>query len=403
MVIHRRAGKTVSAVNDLLKRALQNGRVYPPPKYAYIAPYYNQAKRIAWGYAKHYADPIPGREFNEGELKVTLPNKAELRLFGADNPDSLRGDYLDGAVCDEFADWHPEVFPLVVRPMLADYEGWAAFAGTAKGRNVLHDVYQQALENPDEWFSLLLRASESGLIEANELADLRKSMSDDQYAQEFECSFDAAVPGAYYARLVEAAGREGRISAVPHDKVLKVSTWWDLGKRDATAIWFVQTVAGQAKVIDYLQGRSLELDDYALQLSRKPYIYDTHWLPHDARAQILGMKRTREEQLRNLLAPAQVKITDEVGIEDGINACRIVLPRCWFDAERCDLGLKALRHYHAIVDTKRDDLKGPEHDWSSHAADAFRYFAVTWKGHLPTEAPKRDYRSPERRSSSWAW
>src|SRR6185369_15325546 len=118
---------------DLERAAITNTRAYPPPRYAYIAPFYNQAKRIAWGYAKHYADPVPGREFNESELKVTYPNGAELRLLGADNPDSLRGDYLDGFAGDEFGDWAPSVYPTIIRPMLSDYRGFGIFIGTPKG------------------------------------------------------------------------------------------------------------------------------------------------------------------------------------------------------------------------------------------------------------------------------
>lgn len=403
LVIHRRGGKTVATINDLNRAAITNQRAYPPPRYGYIAPFYNQAKRIAWGYAKHYADPIPGREFNESELKITYPNGAELRLFGADNPDALRGDYLDGVVCDEFADWHPDVYPLVIRPMLADYKGWATFIGTPKGRNAFHEQHNYAEANPAEWFSMVLRASESGLIAKEELDDLRASMSEDQYAQEFECSFDAAVLGAYYARLIEAAEREGRVTHVPHDRALKVSTWWDLGKRDATSIWFVQTVAGQAKVIDYLEARGLELDDYAQQVTRKPYVYDYHYLPHDARASILGMKHTREAQLKSLLGEQRVRITEEVPQEDGRNAVRIVLPKCWFDAEKCATGIKALRHYHAKYNEKLNILSAePEHDWSSHGADAFRYFAVTWKPKLGLNDKPKDYKPAVRRNDGWA-
>lgn len=403
LVVHRRGGKTVATVNDLNKAAITNTRAYPPPRYGYIAPYYNQAKRIAWGYAKHYADPIPGRLFNESELKITYPNGAELRLFGADNPDALRGDYLDGVVCDEFADWHPDVYPMVIRPMLADYQGWATFIGTPKGRNAFHDQHKDAETKPDEWFSMVMRASESGLIAPDELADLKASMSEEQYAQEFECSFDAAVPGAYYSRLIEQAEREGRITHVPHDPVLKVSTYWDLGKRDATSIWFVQTVAGQAKVIDFHEARGLELDDYALTVSRKPYVYDHHYLPHDARAQILGMKHTREAQLKSLLGENRVRITEEVSQEDGRNAARIILPKCWFDAEKCATGIKALRHYHAKYDEKLNILSAePEHDWSSHAADAFRYFAVTWKPKSGIiEKKPRDYAPAKPRNDGW--
>lgn len=378
MVIHRRGGKTVASINELQKRAIENTRKWPPPKYAYIAPFYNQAKRIAWGYAKHYADPIPGREFNESELKITYPTGAELRLFGADNPDSLRGDYLDGVVPDEYADWAPSVWPLVVRPMLSDYQGWAAFIGTPKGRNGFYDLHKAAEADPENWFTMTLRASESGLIAPDELADLRRGMSADQFAQEFECDFDAAILGAYFGKEIAAAEREGRICDVPYEPELPVHTAWDLGIGDSTAIWFFQVGYNEVRVIDHYENHGQALPHYASVLASKPYRYGDDYVPHDARVRELGTGRTRVETLVAL--GRKPKLVPDHKIGDGIEAARMTLPSCWFDAVKCRAGVDALRQYQKDYDEKKRDFRDvPRHDWTSHTADAFRYLSMAWR------------------------
>lgn len=386
-VVHRRGGKTVSAVNDLQKRALLNTRKWPPPKYAYIAPYYNQAKRIAWGYAKHYADGLPSRQFNESELKITLPTGAEIRLFGADNPDALRGDYLDGVVADEFGDWNPTVWPLVVRPMLSDFQGWGAFIGTPKGRNAFFDLHTAAEADPENWFSMTLRASESGLIPPDELADLRRGMSEDQYAQEFECSFDAAVIGAYYATEMRELRSEGRITSVPYQKGAPVYTAWDLGIGDSTAIWFCQLIGPNVHVIDYYEASGVGLEHYARKLQELGYVYATpHIYPHDASHRDLSTGRERTVLLSQLGLPGRVLANSAV--DDGIQAARRLLGRCWFDEGKCKRGIEALTAYRREYDEDRKAFKSkPWHGWESHGADAFRYLAMGLPDRLNLQQP----------------
>lgn len=392
MVVHRRGGKTVASINDLQKAALSNERRWPPPKYAYIAPFYNQAKRIAWGYAKHYADPVPGREFNESELKITYPTGAELRLYGADNPDSLRGDYLDGVVPDEYADWMPSVWPLVVRPMLSDFRGWAAFIGTPKGRNAFYDLHKAAEADPDNWFTMTLRASESGLIAPEELADLKRSMSAEQFAQEFECDFDAAVVGAYYGQEIAEARRLGRICEVQCEPHLPVHTAWDLGIGDSTAIWFFQVVRSEIRVIDHYENHGQALPHYASVLASKPYRYGDDYVPHDAKVRELGTGRTRIEVLQQLGRSPKLVPAHKLG--DGIEAARLSLMMCWFDSAKCGAGVDALSQYQKEYDEKKRDFRDtPRHDWTSHSADAFRYLAMAWKAMAPAPPP----RPPERK------
>jgi phage terminase large subunit len=392
MAAHRRAGKTVACVNDLIARALSLTRKGPPGRYAYVAPYLSQAKEIAWGYLKTSAMPAM-REKNESELWVDLINGARIRLHGADNPDRIRGAYLDGVVLDEFADMRPSIFGEVIRPMLADYAGWATFIGTPKGRNVFFDMMQRA-QGSSEWFSAVLKASETGILPAAELVDAARDMTPEQYAQEFECSFDAAILGAYYGKDIAEIERQGRIGDVPHDPALKVYTAWDLGIGDATAIWFFQVVGPDIHVIDHYEAYGQGLPHYAAVLGAKGYAYARHYVPHDARARDLGTGRTRVETMKTLLGRfPDVLLQNDV--MDGINAARLTLPRCRFDAIKCADGLEMLRQYRAEFDEKTRAFRNqPRHDFSSHTSDAFRYLSMAWRQLVPAPPPpqpKFDY------------
>jgi len=366
-VAHRRAGKTVACINDLLDAALRCS--LPDPRFAYIAPLYTQAKDVAWSYVKRYGMTIPGAEANESELRLDLPGGRRLRLYGADNYDRLRGGYLDGVILDEYADMDPRAWSEVIRPMLADRRGWAVFIGTPKGRNGFWEVWDRAGSEPD-WFRLMLKASETGLLPQGELDDAARAMTPEQYAQEFECSFQAAIQGAYFGREMQAAETENRIARVPWEPKLQVHTAWDLGIGDSTAIWFIQVTGNEIRWIDYVESSGTGLDWYVKQLKDKPYSYESHLLPHDAEVRELGTGQSRVETLQSLglnnirVIPAQRK-------EDQINALRLVLPRSWFDAERCKRGIEALRQYRAEWDDKRKAFRErPLHDWTSHPSDA---------------------------------
>src|SRR4051812_47361524 len=176
---------------DLIDAALRCTK--ERPRFHYIAPLYKQAKSVAWDYVKAYGLKIPGATAHESELRVDYPNGGQVRLYGADNPDALRGIYLDGVVLDEYADMDPRLWSEVIRPALADRKGWAVFIGTPKGRNALFETWKRASGDPRNWYSLMLKASETGLIPPDELDLARCELSEEQYAQEFECSFDAAI------------------------------------------------------------------------------------------------------------------------------------------------------------------------------------------------------------------
>ncbi len=192
-VAHRRMGKSVMFLNHTLKKATQNR--LRSPRYAFIAPFLKQAKMIAWDYLKRYASPIPGTTMNESELSVMLPNKAKISLFGADNPEAMRGTYFDGVVLDEYGQFKKGVFAEIIRPTLVDRKGWAIFGGTPKGLNEFYDIREQALRavasGNTEWWTGLYRADETGVISADELLQLKATLSDRIYRQEFLCDFSA--------------------------------------------------------------------------------------------------------------------------------------------------------------------------------------------------------------------
>jgi phage terminase large subunit len=282
IVAHRRAGKTVATINDLIRASVEDRK--PDGRYAYVGPLLNQTKDIAWTYLKRYTRNVRAAPPHETELRVDLINGARIRLYGADHPDRLRGLYLDGVVLDEFADMDPAVWHEVVRPALSDRAGWATFIGTPRGRNAFWELWERARRRPD-WFSLMLKASETGLIDAAELRDAREQMGEDQYAQEYECSFEAAIKGAFYAEELRIMAEQGRIGRVPIDPAVPVHTAWDLGVSDSTAIWFIQCVAQERRLIDYYEASGVGLDHYARLLDERRrlhrVIYGEHFLPHD--------------------------------------------------------------------------------------------------------------------------
>jgi len=374
VVAHRRAGKTVAAINDLIRAVLSCPN--PNPRAAYLAPYYAQAKDVVWNYLKHYTASIPGVMTNESELRVDLPNGGRVRLYGADNYDRLRGIYLDDVVLDEYADMDPRAWSQVIRPALADREGRALFIGTPKGRNAFWKLYDEAQADP-EWFSMRLRASETGILPQAELDKMRATMSEDEYARELETSFEAAIEGAYYARVLTDAETEKRIGNVPHDPGIEVHAAWDLGIGDSTVIWLAQFVGREVRLIDYIENNGVALDWYARELRNKPYTYAPLILPHDAQARELGTGKSRVEMLEGL--GFRTRIAPKLSVEDGIEAVRRLIPRTWIDEKRCELGLRAIRDYREKRDEKRRLGMGPLHDWTSHAADALRYLAVAYE------------------------
>jgi phage terminase large subunit len=386
-VARRRAGKTVACVNDVIKRAYLS----PLPNYraSYIAPFKGQAKDVAWEYLKRYSMPLWDRyKPNENELYVRLFNDARIKILGADNEDSLRGGYLDDVVMDEYADMSPTIWPQIIRPMLTDRKGTATFIGTPKGRNDFFKLLQKAQSEPENWFWFILKASEVPLTPEDraEIAEARRDMTPDQYAQEYECSFDAAILGAYYGKEMTAAQEEGRIIANLARLPGPVHTAWDFGNGANMAIWAFQVGERGPLIHDFIQMSGCYFEDYLKEVTERGYDgFD--YVPHDARVPSFETGRTRIETMA-AHKRKPVLVADHKR-DDGINATKLMLPRTIFNADTCAPGLEALRQYRQEWDDRAKVFKRePKHDWASHPADALRYLAMGWREHIQPQPPE---------------
>jgi phage terminase large subunit len=389
VVAHRRAGKTVACVNELIKAALLAGE---GARFAYVAPFLRQAKAVAWDYLKRFSRPIPGLAINEAELRIDFPNGARVQLFGADNADALRGLGFDGLVADEFGDWRTGVWGYVIRPALADRSGWAIIIGTPKGKNAFWETYTRAKGDSD-WFTALITADTSGLLPQSELDALRAELNDDEWRQEMLCDFDAAIPGAIWGKELWELEQAGRVREALHDSALPVHAALDLGYSDDTAIWWFQVANGELRVIDCYSTHGMPIAHYNDVLKAKPYRYgEWLWLPHDARAKSLQTGRSIEEQFRSL--GWKPRIVPELGLIDGIQAARLSLRDCWFDS-KCTEGLDALKAYQREYDEDKKAFRDkPRHDWTSHYADAFRYACLVWREEYKPK-PKPEPKFPQ--------
>lgn len=375
VVAHRRAGKSVSCINELIKKALQNTRQYPPPRYAYVGPSFAQTKDLIWGYAKHYTSgfkDMEGYNISEGDLTITLPNGASIALYGgAAAWERMRGLYFDGIVLDEFAMLNPAVFSTVVRPCLADYRGWAIVSGTSNGDDHFHEQYKKALLDPELWDIFVLPVTDTDALHPDEVIEMTKDMTPEEFAREMLCSFNAPIEGAYYASAINDAelAKPSRVTKVPYDTATGVFTWWDLGIDDAMAVWFIQRVGAALHVINYKEWVGKGLDTVSKDIKALGYDYTMHVLPHDIKARELSSGRSRYDILSELLGH-DLYICPMHRVEDGIAAVRSILPMVWFDKEATAEGRSALRNY------QRSKMGRPVHNWASHGADAFRTGAV---------------------------
>lgn len=389
VVCHRRFGKTHFALNEMIDQAFRNNK--KAPQYAYIAPTYGQAKRIAWDLLKDYLKNIPGVVINESDLRIDIPrpfngDKIRFMLLGAENPGSIRGIYLDGVVFDEYAEMMPEVWSSVVRPALSDRAGWATFIGTPKGNNHFYEIYTQA-QGKDDWYTAVFKASQTKILPESELDAARETMSEEEYAQEYECSFTAALVGSYFGKEMERAEKEGRVTNVPYDPSMPVFTYWDLGVDDTTVIWYGQVVRGrEIRWIDYTEESGLGIPDYVKILKDKGYVYEEHTLPHDGAVRELGTGKSRQEVLQGLMKGVPVRIAKKLSVADGIQAARLLLAKSWFDAAKCTRGIDALKNYERAWDSKNKIFKStPKHNWASHGADAYRTAAVGMDENRPSK------------------
>lgn len=361
--------------------------------YWHVFPAAKQGRKIIWdGVTKDgrpFLDYWPAdliAERNATEMRLKLINGSVWQVVGSDNyNDALIGGNPVGLVMSEYALQNPSCWNYL-RPILAENDGWAAFPFTPRGKNHGHGLFEMARNNP-AWFCERLTANDTRAISEAAIQEERAAgMPEELIEQEFFCSFEAALVGAYYGKLMRAAEDEKRIGRVPYEPQLPVETWWDLGVDDLMSIWFIQRVGREVRAIDYYENNGLGLDHYAKVLRDKPYSYSRFVLPHDIRVREMGNAgRTRLETLKRLMGienaddqPTQrFVVVPKQSPAERINAVRTILPRCWFDAEKCAPGIEALKQYQRLWDDERKTFKNePLHDWTSHGADSFGHGAT---------------------------
>lgn len=374
LVWHRRAGKTVAAINELIRQACICTK--PNPRVHYVAPTYSQAKRIAFQYLKEFTHDIPGRTVNEGELRIGLPNDAEIQLLGAEKYDSHRGIYSDFAVFDEPALQPPGVFGEVFRPALADREGGAIWVGTPAGRaNEFFRRWQDSSKLAG-WMGSMLKITDTGALPIAELKAMRAEMSEREWRQEMMCDFAAGVRGSYYQDELDFLEKSGRICEVPHDPALRVITSWDLGLDDQTVVHYWQQAGREHRMIDVDSFRNKSLSVIAKTVLMKPYIYERHNGPHDLAVREYSTGTSRFDFAASLGLEFEPN-PPKASIEDGIQATRTGLRKTVIDRRACFDSIEALRIYRAEYDERRGVFRNkPFHGPESDYADSVRYYYV---------------------------
>ena len=397
LVWHRRAGKDDNNLHYTAGAAMMK-----PATYWYMLPQQNQVRRSMWD----AVNPHTGkRRINEAfpdvickgkrsnDMVIELLNGSMVHFLGSDGFDALVGSPPYGLVFSEYALTNPLAWSYLM-PILDENGGWAIFNMTPRGRNHAFQMYNYVKNNP-KWFVQVCLPSDTGAIPSDRLEEARNTLyaihgpEDGEviFQQEYWCSFDAGLVGSYYGSYIDNLEKSGRITTVPHDPLLPVHTAWDLGMDDATGIWFYQTAHGMIRLIDYVEDRRNALEYYVQNILSRGWTYGGHDLPHDVQVQEMGTGKTRLEMLHSLGLHDAAPITRQ-NLPDGINAVRSILPRCWFDKDKCARGIEALRMYRREYDEVNKVFKDrPVHDWSSHGADSFRYLALG----LDESGPEQEY------------
>ena len=374
VVWHRRAGKDLTAINLCACKAFQRVGTY-----WHVLPTYKQGRAIVWdgmdGKGRPFIDAFPDSlvtHRNNVEMQVSLANGSKYRVVGSDNVDSLVGTNPVGVVFSEYSLQDPHAWDYI-RPILAENGGWALFIFTPRGRNHGYTLHEMAKRNPN-WYASTLSIEVTGAVDEAIIADERASgMAEELIQQEYYCSFEAPLVGAYYSVQMENARRENRITKIPWEPLLPVHTFWDLGMDDHTTIWFMQEYGMEYRFIDYYANSGEGLAHYAKELRSKEYVYGKHYAPHDIEVRELstGISRRRAAKALGI----NFSVVKKHDVADGIEAVRNVLPRCWFDEEKCGPGIEGLKSYRKEYnEIMKTYSSTPVHDWASHPADAFRMF-----------------------------
>ena len=373
LVMHRRAGKTVLAINELIKQTISEH--LPNPRTHYIAPYYSQVKRIAWQYVKDYTRTIPGMKYNQSELLAGFPNGGEIQLIGGDNYHSHRGIYSDYAILDEPAQLHPALWGEIFRPALSDREGGAIFIGTPQGHNQFYDRWTQAAELPD-WYRKMYKVNETGAIPIAEIKSVMRETTTAEFEQEYMCSFEAQIRGAIFGMEIQALEQADRITSVPHDPRYTTQTSWDLGVKNSTVILYWQIVGREHRLIDCDAFQHTGLDAMIKVVRDKPYIYSQHVAPHDIAVFEIGSGQSRLYRAQDL--GIYFDTAPRMSFQDGIQATRATIPLMVIDAVKCKDLIEALKLYRTEYDDKLRTMHDkPVKDWTTDYADSMRYHCIT--------------------------
>lgn len=454
LVLHRRAGKTTGVLNHHQRAALDDDwererlttlepkftaaelqELTQYRQYGHILPLLGQAKSVAWEPLKRIAAVVPGAKPNESELSIKYPRQhvypnrinvpmrgkltpdaqsTTVRLFGADNPDSFRGLPFSGVSYDEYSQHPPNIHGEVVSKALADHLGYGVFAGTIKGKNQLYRTYEASKDNAG-WFALwqdvdkTLATEEGGTITA-----IRRSMQDDleqirqglmtqaEFDQEWYLSPTAAIKGAYYGKELDAAIRDKRVGRVPYDPAMPVYDVWDLGKGPKMSVGMFQRFGKSVQMIDYHQGKESDgLPEVIAELKTRPYVWGKHFAPHDIRSTDIGTGKTRIETASKL--GWSFEVVPEIGVDNGINAGRLLFPRLWIDETKCALFIDAIGQYRQEWLEKMGTFSdNPLHNWASHPADMYRYAAVV-EDQMFTRVPPKSGQARNQPRGADAW
>jgi phage terminase large subunit len=378
---HRRSGKEKTDLNIVAKKMMERVGTY-----FYFFPTYKQGRKVVWDgrdkdgfkFLDHFPKELLDGKPNDTEMKLRYTNGSLFQIVGIDNIDSIVGSNPVGCVFSEYSLQNPKGWDFI-RPILAENGGWAIFNFTPRGKNHAFDLYEMAKDDP-HWFVQLLTVDDTQILSKETLEQERREIvakngDDAHFFQEYYCSFTAALIGAYYAKQYEAAEKAGRFTNVPYDPLLKVHTVWDLGISDATAIGFFQATGFERRMIDYLEVTGKGLPEIVKLLKEKPYIYGSHFAPHDIKVRELGTGKSRLETAATLGINFQV--VPEIGIQDGIDAGRRFFNKLWVDKTLCKDWLRLIPQYTKEYDEDKKIYKDkPNHDWTSHGADMFRYAAL---------------------------
>lgn len=393
-IAHRRWGKDDISLNFSAVAAHQR-----TGSYVHMLPEYSQARKALWD----MVNPHTGRRrietafpagfietIRENEMFIRFKNGSTWQLAGSDNYDALMGTSYAGIVYSEYALSNPSAQGYF-SPILAENGGWEIFITTPRGHNHAEGMLRHARKTKG-WFGEVSTAKDTNVFSETTLLDELNRMVElhgpdygrSLFYQEYMCSFDAAMPGSVWGDCLDRCQQSGRIGAVPLEESRAVCTAWDLGRTDATAIWWYQIFGGEIRVIDYHESNLKDLPFYRDLLKEKAmdcgFKYDTHWLPHDARARTLAAGGKSIQQQMIDFDVGRIVIAPRLDHQDGIQAARATFPYVWIDAERCAHGLEVLRNYHYEWDEeKRVFSNMPAHDWSSHGSSAWRTMALSWK------------------------